>query len=199
MTLNVSGYQSGDAKLLPIFDLGGCSPSVTPGQTYNLGTWYESTGITQFALYYRDSSGAWYYWTSSPWFAPASGWTQATFQTPPAPANATGMSFGLALIANGSLTTDDYSMASTAAASTANMASLNLTAIWAPVSIPAAFLRSYARKPPRTVKGWGAFDRPSLPSGIGVRLGTRVVPAFKSDGTTTTPRHTPPTPGIVAG
>jgi peptidoglycan/xylan/chitin deacetylase (PgdA/CDA1 family) len=110
MNLNITGYSSGDAKLLPTFDLGGCSPTVTPGTQYNLGTWYKSTGTTQFALYYRDSSGAWYYWTSSPWFAAASTWTQATFTTPPAPAGAAGMSFGLALITNGSLTTDDYTM-----------------------------------------------------------------------------------------
>ncbi len=110
MNLNITGYTSGDAKLLPTFDLGGCAPTVTPGTAYNLGTWYKSTGTTQFALYYRDSAGAWYYWTSSPWFAAASAWTQATWTTPPVPAGATGLSFGLALIANGSLTTDDYSL-----------------------------------------------------------------------------------------
>jgi peptidoglycan/xylan/chitin deacetylase (PgdA/CDA1 family) len=107
--LAVSNYSSGDAKLLPTLDLGACTPTVVPGQTYNLGVWYESTGITQFALYYRTTSGAWAYWTSSPWFATASTWTQATFTTPAVPAGANGVSFGLALIANGSLTTDDYS------------------------------------------------------------------------------------------
>ena len=110
VNLNITGYTSGDAKLLPTLDLGGCSPTVTPGTAYNLGTWYKSTGTTQFALYYRDSAGAWYYWTSSPYFAAASDWTQATWTTPAAPAGATGISFGLALIANGSLTTDDYSL-----------------------------------------------------------------------------------------
>jgi len=107
--LAVSNYSSGDAKLLPTLDLGACTPTVVPGQTYNLGVWYESTGITQFALYYRTTNGAWAYWTSSPWFATASTWTQATFTTPAVPAGANGVSFGLALIANGSLTTDDYS------------------------------------------------------------------------------------------
>jgi peptidoglycan/xylan/chitin deacetylase (PgdA/CDA1 family) len=115
MNLNITGMtagdpNSGDAKLLPTFDLGGCSPTVTPGTQYNLGTWYKSTGTTQFALYYRDSSGAWYYWTSSPYFVAASDWTQATWTTPAVPDGATGMSFGLALITNGSLTTDDYTM-----------------------------------------------------------------------------------------
>ena len=106
----MTGYSSGDAKLLPTLDLGTCSPTVVPGKTYNLSTWYQSTGITQFALYYRDSTGAWYYWTSSPWVATATAWTQATFTTPAVPANAVGMTFGLGLIANGTLTTDDYSL-----------------------------------------------------------------------------------------
>ena len=108
--LAVTGYSSGDAKLLPTLDLGTCSPTIVPGKTYNLGTWYTSTGTTQFALYYRDSTGAWYYWTSSPWFATASTWTQATFTTPAVPANAVAMTFGLALITNGTLSTDDYSL-----------------------------------------------------------------------------------------
>jgi peptidoglycan/xylan/chitin deacetylase (PgdA/CDA1 family) len=110
--LTVTGYSSGDAKLMPNLDLVTCAPSVTPGKTYNLSTWYQSTAISQFALYYRDASGAWFYWTSSPWLAATATpttWTQATFTTPAVPANATAVTFGLALIANGTLTTDDYS------------------------------------------------------------------------------------------
>ena len=108
--LTVTNYSSGDAKLLNTLDLGACTSTVVPGNTYNLSVWYKSTGTTQFALYYRTTNGAWFYWTSSPWFATASAWTQATFTTPPVPAGANGMSFGLALIANGTLTTDDYSL-----------------------------------------------------------------------------------------
>ena len=125
--LTVSNYSSGDAKLLPTLDLGACTPTVVPGQTYNLGVWYESTGTTQFALYYRTTNGAWAYWTSSPWFATAATWTQATFTTPAVPAGANGVSFGLALIANGSLTTDDYSFVNpgtTGSATTATAAAL---------------------------------------------------------------------------
>ena len=121
--LTVTGYSSGDAKLLPTLDLGTCSPTVVPGKTYNLSTWYQSTGTTQFSLYYRDGAGAWYYWTSSPWFATATAWTQATFTTPPVPANAVGMSFGLGLISNGALTTDDYSLVDPGTTTTATTAS----------------------------------------------------------------------------
>ncbi|GAB3113475.1 hypothetical protein GCM10027055_18080 [Janibacter alkaliphilus] len=108
--LTVSGYQSGDAKLMPEMDLGTCSPSVVPGRTYDLSTWYTSTGITQYALYYRTTTDEWRYWTSSPWFATATDWTEATWTTPPVPQDATAVSFGLALIADGTLVTDDYGM-----------------------------------------------------------------------------------------
>jgi hypothetical protein len=107
--VTVTNYSSGDAKLLPTLDLGACTPTVVPGNTYQVSVMYESTAISQFALYYRTANGSWAYWTSSPWLAAASTWTQATFTTPAVPAGANGVSFGLALIANGTLTTDDYS------------------------------------------------------------------------------------------
>ena len=108
--LVVTGYSSGDAKLLPTLDLGACAPTAVPGATYDVGTWYRSTGLSQFALYYSDAAGAWHYWTSSPWFGTATDWSQATFTTPPVPAGAVSLSFGLALISDGTLQTDDYSL-----------------------------------------------------------------------------------------
>jgi peptidoglycan/xylan/chitin deacetylase (PgdA/CDA1 family) len=117
----MSNYSSGDAKLVPSLDLGQYAPTVTPGETWNLGEWYESTAVTQFALYYRTADGLWNYWTSSPWFAASSSWTQATWQTPAIPAGATALSFGLNIFANGTLTVDDMSMvrgSSTGTAST---------------------------------------------------------------------------------
>ncbi len=107
--VTVTNYSSGDAKLLPTLDLGACTPTVVPGNTYNLSVQYESTAVSQFALYYRTTFGNWVYWTSSPWFAASSTWATATFTTPAVPAGANGVSFGLALIANGTLTTDNYS------------------------------------------------------------------------------------------
>jgi peptidoglycan/xylan/chitin deacetylase (PgdA/CDA1 family) len=179
MNLTITGYTSGDGKLLPTFDLGGCAPTVTPGTAYNLGTWYKSTGITQFALYYRDSSGAWYYWTSSPWFAAASSWTQATWTTPAVPAGATGLSFGLALIANGSLTTDDYTMAASTGAAR-DLAVRNV----AP-GLPSAKAR-FAKKSRHAHKRGHAHKpfthhRSYVPGGHGLKSGTRVVPPFLSD------------------
>jgi peptidoglycan/xylan/chitin deacetylase (PgdA/CDA1 family) len=111
--LTVTGYHSGDAKLLPQFDLGECSLPVHPGQSYTLGAWYQSTARSQYSVYYRTWSGRWVYWTSSPYFAASPGWAQARWATPAVPAGASGLSFGLALFSNGSLTTDSYSLAAT--------------------------------------------------------------------------------------
>jgi peptidoglycan/xylan/chitin deacetylase (PgdA/CDA1 family) len=111
--LTVTSYHSGDAKLLPQFDLGECSMPVRPGRSYTVGTWYQSTARTQYSTYYRTWSGRWVYWTSSPYFPASQGWAQARWATPPVPAGASGVSFGLALFSKGSLTTDSYSFAAT--------------------------------------------------------------------------------------
>lgn len=114
--VTVSGYSDGDAKWLQQFDTGGCSPTVVSGHTYSMRQWYTSTGVTQFAVYLRNSDGVWGYWTSSPWFSPASTYTQATWTTPPIPAGMTGISFGLNVFGNGTLTTDDTELYDTVGA-----------------------------------------------------------------------------------
>ena len=106
--VTMSSRASGDAKLLQQFDTGQCSLPVTPGQAYQLSSWYESATRTQYAVYYRLASGRWVYWTSSPYFAASGQWAKAQWQTPPVPPGATGLSFGLDLGSVGSLTTSDY-------------------------------------------------------------------------------------------
>lgn len=118
-SLAMAGYSSGDAKLLPALDLGACAPSVTAGHTYSLRAWYKSTTVTQFTLYYRTGIGTWAYWTSSPWFATSTAYTQAVWTTPPIPAGATGLSFGLSSFGNGALTTDNYGLYDTIGAPSA--------------------------------------------------------------------------------
>ena len=111
--VSVSGYRDGAANLLPTMDVHTCAPTVEPGRTYRLSAWYRSTGTTQFVLYYRDTSYNWRDWTSSPPLEPTESptmWSEATFTTPPAPADAAAMTFGLALIDDGTLTTDDYAL-----------------------------------------------------------------------------------------
>lgn len=108
--VTMTDYVDGDAKLLALFDESGCSPSVTPGATYSLRAFYISTANTQFAVYTRNTQGAWSYWTSSPLYSPATIYTEANFTTPPIPADVTGISFGLNITANGELITDDYAL-----------------------------------------------------------------------------------------
>jgi len=106
--LTVSRHKEGDAKLVPQLDLGACAPTVIPGHRYFLHTWYTSTTVTQYSVYLRNSQGVWDYWLSSPWYEASSDWASAEWVLPPIPEGSTGISFGLALFENGSLTTDDY-------------------------------------------------------------------------------------------
>jgi hypothetical protein len=126
--VTVSGWTSGDSKFI-IVQRGvstgtgaACTPnaSANQGHTYTVWVWYKgtwpgygaSTDTTKvgFVVYYRNSSDAWITWASSPLIPPSSGWSLASFTTPPLPAGATGVSFGLAIAGNGNLTTDDYAM-----------------------------------------------------------------------------------------
>jgi peptidoglycan/xylan/chitin deacetylase (PgdA/CDA1 family) len=108
--IRMTGWQSGDAKLLTVLDLGACAPSVTPGRSYLVGESYESGRPVRFDLYYRSTVGNWVYWTSSPAMPPASAWNLATWNTPPAPHDATAISFGLAIGSNGTVSVSRYSL-----------------------------------------------------------------------------------------
>ncbi|WP_293781091.1 polysaccharide deacetylase family protein [uncultured Aeromicrobium sp.] len=108
--VRMSGYVDGDAKWLPSFDLGECSPSVSEGRQYSLRSWYMSTTATQFAVYLRDEAGRWHYWTSSPWFEASATFQQAVWTTPDIPDDMTAISFGLNIFGNGTLVTDDVEM-----------------------------------------------------------------------------------------
>ncbi len=108
--LVMSNYVDGDAKLIFTMDFGSCAPTVTTGHRYSLRAWYKADTVTQFAVYLRNSIGAWEYWTSSPYFAASSTFTQAVWDSDVIPAGYTGISFGLNLFGNGTLVTDDYAM-----------------------------------------------------------------------------------------
>jgi peptidoglycan/xylan/chitin deacetylase (PgdA/CDA1 family) len=116
--LVMSNYVDGDAKTIMAMDFGSCAPTVTEGHQYSLRTWYTSTTVTQFAVYLRNGVGGWQYWTSSPWFAAASTYTQAVWESPAIPAGFNGISFGLNLFSNGTLVTDDYALYDLAGAPT---------------------------------------------------------------------------------
>lgn len=106
----VEDGHSGAARFMPALDMGHCSATVVPGHSYSLRAWYTSTERTQFSLYYRNESGGWDYWTSSPFFKSADTYRQAAWTTPPIPKGITGLSFGLGISRPGQLTTDDYAL-----------------------------------------------------------------------------------------
>lgn len=113
--LTVTSFTSGDRKMVQTIDkaqsLGGCAPDAVPGVRYTLSAWYHSDANVKLIAYYRDSGGTWRWWTSANVGAPTSTWTKASMTTPPTPAGATALSFGIGLASTGTVVTDDYSMA----------------------------------------------------------------------------------------
>ena len=108
--VTITARTSGDRKLVVRQDAGACAPTATPGHTYRLSVWYKSTAPVPLVVYYRNASGVWVYWQTSPNQPAAGTWQQASWNTAAVPAGATGLSFGLTLTAVGSLTTDDYAL-----------------------------------------------------------------------------------------
>ncbi len=114
-TLVISGYSSGDRKLLPELDAGqaagGCAPNVVAGELYELSAWYKSTVPTTLVMFYLDANGNWQYWRDGPVYTAVNNWTQFKYYARDLPAGAQALSFGLSLNSTGELNTDDYSMA----------------------------------------------------------------------------------------
>jgi hypothetical protein len=170
VSLTMTGYTNGDAKLLPTLDAGTCAPAVTAGKAYTISEWYTSTAVTQFALYYRSADGNWNYWTSSPWFAASSAWAQASWQTPAVPAGATAVSFGLSLFNNGTLVTDDLDLVEVGA----TPAALHTTSAFAQavtgVDLTAAAARPDGSKKPKK-KGATITEHNVVPSPVAPKVG----------------------------
>lgn len=120
---------------------------VRPGQSYTLGTWYQSTARTQYSVYCRAAAGSWVYWASSPFFPASQGWAHARRATPPVPAGASGLSFGLALFSKGSLTTDSYSFAPTSPDAARRIAHWVLLSVLAAAGLAAAGRAVRRRRP----------------------------------------------------
>ncbi|WIM94989.1 polysaccharide deacetylase family protein [Actinoplanes oblitus] len=119
--VDVTGWTAGDRKLVPsqrASEAATCVAPATPGIRYSAWVWYKGawafTGTTptkvSIATYYRNAAGTWTYWASSPTYAPSSVWNLANYVTPPLPAGATAISFGLAINGKGTLITDDYTL-----------------------------------------------------------------------------------------
>lgn len=112
MKVKITRYISGDQKLVTSQDQGDCSPSVVPGHRYHVGVWYETDVKATITLFYRDATGRWVYWTSSPTWPTSTTWHDASWTTPPAPSDAKALSFGMTIAQVGTITTDDYVVSS---------------------------------------------------------------------------------------
>lgn len=116
--VDVSNWAAGDRKLVLTqrgSEKNACLAAVTPGQNLGFwvwykGTWGSSTKVS-IATYYQNASGVWTYWQASPLYPSTSKWNLAYFKSAAIPAGATAVSYGMAISGNGSLTTDDYTMA----------------------------------------------------------------------------------------
>ncbi len=103
LSLTVTGYINGDAKWMftPV--------SVTPGTAYTFSDWYKSTVGSEVNIQITNTSGAVSYaYLGSPAASPA--WRQYN-TTWTAPANAKTVSIFHMLKANGTLSTDNFSLA----------------------------------------------------------------------------------------
>jgi PKD repeat protein len=115
--LSISSWTTGDRKLVIKQDVSGnaCAPAGAPGHQYQPTVWYKGswTGSTHVNIvtYYRDVNGAWHVWATGGNLAASSTMQPASLTTSPLPAGATAVSFGLALVGTGQLSTDDYGMA----------------------------------------------------------------------------------------
>jgi peptidoglycan/xylan/chitin deacetylase (PgdA/CDA1 family) len=161
--LTVTGYRSGGAEFLQLFDLGACALPVRPGRSYELSAAYRGTVTTQFSVYYRNAAGRWQYWTSSPYFSPSGQWARADWRTPPVPAGISGLSFGLSAFANGTLIADDYRFAAAPPRTVqVTAARLAVFAVLLGIAVPVIRWRIRRRRAARSAA-------PAAPAGVQAR------------------------------
>jgi hypothetical protein len=91
-------------------DTGTCAPAASPGRAYTVTAWYKSATTPTMFAYYRNSSGVWTYWATSPSFPASATYAQARWTTPAVAAGATNVSVGMGLMKVGSLTMDDLGL-----------------------------------------------------------------------------------------
>ncbi|MBE1530934.1 polysaccharide deacetylase family protein [Actinomadura algeriensis] len=112
--VEVTSRTSGDRKLVTRQDAGTCAPAAIPGHRYELGVWFKgswpATVNAKMSIYYRSATGAWVFWTNGPALAETGTWQRSLVTTPPVPAGATNLSFGIALPGAGTLTVDDFTL-----------------------------------------------------------------------------------------
>jgi hypothetical protein len=124
-SVKISNWRSGDRKLLT--DQSGSGLPVIPGRSYDLSSWYRTDGVATIVVYRRTTSGYWTYWTSGSRLVKSSSWKNAKYTTPKVPSGTVGISFGVALASNGTLSTDDYAMSDYGSVATSTTAGATTT------------------------------------------------------------------------
>ena len=109
--ITVSNYKNGSRTFESVKDSGSCAMAITAGRSYTIGLWYKSNAAVRITVSYRNSSGSWVSWTTSPTSAASTSWSQKTFTTTALPAGATNLSFGISVSSNAIVTVDDHSIA----------------------------------------------------------------------------------------
>jgi peptidoglycan/xylan/chitin deacetylase (PgdA/CDA1 family) len=118
VAVDVTAWHGGDRKLVVSQRPGdaACLTPATPGRRQQLrvhyrGSWPDrgaGATIVRLSAYYRAHTGAWTYWTESAPVPPSRDWAVAHLLTPPLPAGATAVSFGLGIAGVGRLVVDDF-------------------------------------------------------------------------------------------
>ena len=108
-SLTLTNWASGDRKLL-ISQTTGCAPTVTAGRTYQLGVWYTATRPVNLTVF-RHSAAGWTYYTDLQTLPATATFTAAQVTTPALPDGTDQLSWGLSIAGNGTVVTDDYSIA----------------------------------------------------------------------------------------
>ncbi|MCY1047039.1 polysaccharide deacetylase family protein [Corallococcus sp. bb12-1] len=109
--VRITQISSGDRKLITRQDDSSCTPTPTTGHHYRISAWYKATTAVRFKAYYRNSAGAWTYWSQGPLLPARTSYTFAEWTTPAAPSEARALSVGLSIDQVGTLTMDDFALA----------------------------------------------------------------------------------------
>lgn len=108
-SLSIKGWVSGDRKLLPT-QSAVCAPAVTAGRQYRIGLWYKSTRPVNLTVF-RHSAAGWTYYADLQTLPAVTGFAQVQATTAALPAGTDQLSWGLSIAGNGTVVTDDYSIA----------------------------------------------------------------------------------------
>ncbi|PPK97306.1 glucose/arabinose dehydrogenase [Kineococcus xinjiangensis] len=107
--ITVSGYSSGDAKLLPS-PATGCGATVQAGTSYTVGLSYKATSAKNSLIAYTHTGSGWKYWTTLSSLPAASSWTSVSRSLPALPAGTTRVAFALAVKSDGTASVADLGL-----------------------------------------------------------------------------------------